>query len=165
MKQELPFGFHRLSYATTAPILLSLGGTPLKAVNGSGTLTLRRCGGILEVDNPGKAKYSIDVTTKESVEGEQFDELPPPQPAPPPNYLAKIRQQVKQSMGIVREEFADQGKSIYETGDVDIFEEDLAKRQLGGEAQEGAAGGAAPTQTDPEKPADEAQTQEPGNPG
>lgn len=127
MKIELPKGNHQLKYATREPVLLSLGGTPIATLSGSGRLVLRGVQGILETDPP-KAKVGLEVITRKN-EGEEFDDLPPPQPAPPSNFLMALRQKVKMSMGIIREEFADH-QSIYEAGyEDDVFEEERSEYQ------------------------------------
>ncbi|AXL15617.1 hypothetical protein [Microviridae sp.] len=123
---ELPFGTHRIKYATTAPILINLQNDPVRALPpGSGTLVLRNCEGLLSVDNTApKVPFKFDITTRKQEKGEKVDNLPPPQPAPPDNYLAQIREKVRQSFGVIREDFASQ-PTMYEQGDVDLFEEDL----------------------------------------
>lgn len=126
---DLPYGTHTLDVATMFPILLSLDGSPIQAINaGSGTLTLRKCQGTLSVDpSEPKTPYKFEVTSKPSQPGEHMrslEEEPVPQPAPASNFLAQIRQKVRQDMGITREAFADH-QSLYEIPDNEMFEEEI----------------------------------------
>lgn len=120
---KLVKGNHTIRYACKEPILVSVDGQPIGAFPaGCGKFNLRNTEGKLEFDPP-KAKVRIDIVTREN-NGEVFDDVPPPQPAPPPNYLAALRQKVKMSMGITREAFAEH-RSIYEViDDLETFEED-----------------------------------------
>lgn len=126
---EIPMGHHRLSYVLSGPVLVSLGGTPIKTLEGSGTAVLRRVSGILEFDyTEPKKRNEIMVVTRPVELYEEMDNVPPPAPAEPDNYLARLREQVRLSMGVVRENFA-QRTSIYEIGEVDKFEEDLIEEE------------------------------------
>ncbi len=123
-EQQLDLGVHRVQIKTPAAALVSLNDEP-QHMAGIGTHKIvLRGSGKLSVDVGGKEKPIVTITSKMTTEGEQVDDLPPPQPAPPSNALQQIRQKVKQAMGVTREAFADR-TSIYEMGDVDVFEEDL----------------------------------------
>lgn len=163
---ELPYGTHRIEYATPHPILLSVDDRPVEAINtGSGRVVLRKFQGTLQLDpTEPKAQFKFDVTSKKSQPGETVDDVPPPQPAPPSNYLAKIRQQVKDSMGIMREEF-DRGRTMYETGDIDLFEEDMAPSKQTEENTGQSASDSQVQKSVPEAQPDSSKTDEPGNPG
>lgn len=115
----LPHGTHKIRYQTTTPILLSVNEQPVRALNtGSGSFTLRNFEGTLSVDpSEPKQPYGLEIKTREFVKGEEFDEAPVPQPAQSPNWLTQMRERVKMSMGIIREEFAEQGRTMYEVTD------------------------------------------------
>lgn len=121
-------GFHVVSIETTCPLLLSVAHEPVSVVNvGSSRVTLRNVEGPLSVDpSDPKGLYKIDIKSKLHPKGERFDDVAPPAPPPPSNMLMAIRRSVKMSMGIIREEFADQGKTKYEImgDDFNVFEEE-----------------------------------------
>lgn len=125
--QNLPLGFHVVKLDTSAPVLLSLGEQPFGIYPaGKHRIRVGLGEGTLSIDpSEPKALYNIEVHTKPAQRGETFDDVPPPAPPPPSNQLMAIRQAVKMSMGIIREEFADTGRTVYEemnslidTGDV-----------------------------------------------
>ena len=120
---KLEQGNHTIRYACKEFVLISCNGDPVAALTpGIGKFNLRDFEGIIEYD-PSKVKVRLSVVTRQN-RGEAFDDTFLPQPAPPPNYLAALRQKVKQSMGVTREAFAD-FRSIYEVIDnLDDFEED-----------------------------------------
>lgn len=108
----LKHGNHRIDYTASQDFLLSVGGQPFKICKaGSGVVRIRNASGKLSVD-PQKAKVDFQVRTHETND-EPRDNEPTPPPAAPPNYLAAMRQQVRQSMGVTREAFADI-KTTYE---------------------------------------------------
>lgn len=128
---ELKHGFHRVEISTKFPVLVSLGNDIVDAVGiGKHTLVIRNRGGRLSIDpSDPKGVYGLSIKSRDSQKGEAFDDLAPPDPAPPNSYLAKLRLKVKNSMGIIREEFADR-KTMYEVVDnLDEFEEERHARQ------------------------------------
>lgn len=118
-KYVLNHGTHRIKYTATCPMLFSADEKPVHAVNtGSGSFTLRNFKGTLSVDpSDAKQPYNVEINSKEFVKGEQFDDKPVPMPLQSPNWLTQMRERVKLSMGIMREEFAEQGKTMYEVTD------------------------------------------------
>lgn len=133
---KLKRGHHTITYATPQPVLLSVNGQPATYLRaGSGRLTLRDMEGEISFDPP-KVKVQLDVVTRDN-KTEQTDDIPPPAPTPPPNYLAALREKVKRSMGVTREAFAD-FKSVYEVIDnLDDFEEDREARTKVEEVRQG----------------------------
>ena len=132
---KLDFGTHRIEYTTTAPVLVSLDDQPIGVLTtGKGKVVLRRVAGTLSVDNPHKAKLDWKIKSRKLTEGEELDDLPPPAPAAPSNYLARLRQAVADTMGTTREAFAEY-TSIYEHGEVDLFEEELTEAQSASQAE------------------------------
>lgn len=128
---DLNWGHHRIKYACPTPVLISLDEQPAYAVSGTGTIRLRNFEGKLSVDpTEAKQEYDLDITSTHSQRGEAVDpETPIPAPTPPSNYLAKLRQRVRDSMVTTREAFAEQ-RSIYEVIDnLDEFEEEREARR------------------------------------
>lgn len=108
----LKHGNHRIDYTAKQDFLLSVDGRPFKICKaGKGVVRIRNASGKLSVD-PQKASVDFQVSTH-LTNDEPRDEAPTPPPAAPPNFLAAMRQQVRQSMGITREAFADH-KTTYE---------------------------------------------------
>lgn len=163
---QLAYGTHRINYATSFPILLSVNDEPLEAVQpGSGRVVLRKFSGTLQLDpTEPKKPFKFAVTSNLSQPGETVDQAPPPQPTPPSSYLAKVRQQVRNSMGLMREEF-DRGPTIYETGDVNLFEEDLVSKQKIAGTVEDTGSDPSDTAEGSQQTGDNQQKDEPGNPG
>lgn len=140
-KIDLEYGIHKIEVVNTYPLLISLNDEPIRALKGGNhRFVLRGAVGGLQVDpTEAKTPYQISITSRPSQKGEQMDDLPPPQPAPPDNFLAKIREQVRQSMGVTREAFSE-FQTPYEMGDTELFEEELAEKgkRLRKEAQKQA---------------------------
>lgn len=114
---KLEQGNHRINYTSPKPFLLVIDGKPIKICEaGSGTVRVRNVSGKLSAD-PQSVKPDFEVLTRPAGV-EAVDDAPTPPPAPPPNFLAAMRQQVRQSMGVTREAFAEH-RTIYE----DVFEE------------------------------------------
>ena len=120
-KIEVPYGTHRIEYATTGPILISLNGTPETVINGKGKLLLRGMEGAIETNPTDKGEYKLSISTKARPKDEIRDNQPPPEPKPPSNYLQALRQRVQQEMGSMTERF---GTTSYERAYDGTFEEE-----------------------------------------
>ena len=120
-KIEVPYGTHRIEYATTGPILLTLNGTPETVINGKGKLLLRGMEGAIETNPTDKGEYKLSITTKARPKDEIRNDAPPPEPPAPTNYLQALRQRVRDEMGSMTERF---GPTPYERDYNDgMFEE------------------------------------------
>lgn len=176
-KATLEPGVHRINYALPFPALVSIGSQPVATIGpGKGKHVFRTYEPYdFEIDvTDAKTKWGLGITSKPTQLGEEFDDLPPPEPPAPDNYLQMMRVRVRQEMGIMREEFT-RGRSPYEMGVIDTFEEDLLSQQKKGDALQ--AQGEGTDESDGSSPegegtklrtaetitADEA-TKEPGNP-
>lgn len=119
-----------LRVATAFPLLICINEIPIRAFP-AGTARLRfrthdEHDSLTIQPTELKKPYGVSLEVRNRQKGETLDDLPPPQPVPPDNYLAMVREKVRQSMGINRENFADDDRpSIYEVpDDADlIFEE------------------------------------------
>ena len=119
---------HTVILAAQEPVLLSWQGTFFDTAQGACKVRLRGSG-TLSIDNPNKGVLNVDIKTKQQFTGEELDDLPPPEMAPPANWLQAMRQKIRNEMGTTREAFAER-QSIYEMGDVDLFEEELTEAQI-----------------------------------
>ena len=153
-EETLPWGTHRIEYNTTFPILLSMDGEPVAVLNGEGKKVLRNMAGNLTLDvTEPKKPYGFRIQSRQGWKGEKMDDLPPPQPPAPDNYLQMIRQKVRQQMGIIREEPFNRGQTMYELGDIDVFEEDFATSDSGSDT-ETPPDTQSPDPSDPNSPSD-----------
>ena len=124
MNHDLEFGNHRITVTCTEAVLLSLDGQPFKALSpGTNRVDLRQTSGQLEADSTGKAKVHLQVTSRATPQGEKLDDLPPPAPPTPDNFLQMMRLKVRQQMGVTREAFTE-FTTPYEDAPP-VFEEDL----------------------------------------
>lgn len=116
-------GFYRIQVASSFGLLISVNEQPVVAIKGNFARTLRLPEGKLSIDPADPKKdYHFECSHAPLNRYDKVDDLPPPQPAPPTNWLAQMRAKVRQSMGVMREDFAERS-SIYET-DAQLFEED-----------------------------------------
>ncbi|AXL14851.1 hypothetical protein [Microviridae sp.] len=122
--QNLTYGVHAIRVSTTIPLLVSFDENPIATLAVGTHKNVIRGAGKLSFDPAGKGEYHVNVQTKPSQPGELLDHEPPPQPAAPENFLAQIREKVRQSLGPMREAF-DAQPSIYETDSL-LFEEEEA---------------------------------------
>lgn len=161
--QALEMGIHAVKYNSPIPLLLSVDDVPVAALQaGNGKFTIRYLKGKLSVDpSDAKTKYMFEVTTRITQPTETVDNEPPPQPAPPANWLQAIKQRVQQSMAVQREGFAEH-QTIYEVvDDLDTFEEERAQ------ARQDAASADEPSEGTTDEPVDGDQpptTHEPAEP-
>lgn len=125
--EELIGDRHTAVVSSSQEVLVVWQGIPLGTSKGRSKWSLRGSGK-LEIDNPGKGTLDCQVTTKQKFVGEHLDKKAPPEIAPPVNWLQAMRRKIALEMGTTREAFAER-MSIYEMGDVDVFEEDLARNQ------------------------------------
>lgn len=123
---ELTGDVHTARIVSQGDVLISWQGVPLDVSKGAVRVRLRGSG-TLSIDNPTKGKLKVETKTKQEFAGEALNEDPVPQIAPPQNWLQAMRQRIQTEMGTTREAFASQ-RSIYELGDVDVFEEDLIEQ-------------------------------------
>ncbi|AXL15089.1 hypothetical protein [Microviridae sp.] len=133
---EMIAGTHRISTATTHPILLSVNEEPNTVVPVGDKVTVIRldkpCTVQLDPSEP-KKEYKFDVKSwPTDLRSESIDNRPIPNPPAPNNFLKALRAQVRQSMGLTREDFADRS-SLYEVNDRDFdevpFEETETREQ------------------------------------
>lgn len=130
-KIDLAQGQHRITVNTAIPLLVSANEEPVRAIP-AGTHKFSTWTKEVQVQvDPSEPKvpYYIDIVTHVSQDGEKFDQEPPPPPPRPDNFLAQIRERVRQNMGVMREEF-ERHQTIYESGDVDMFEEDVNRKLM-----------------------------------
>lgn len=120
---DLPFGHHAINCQTPFPILVSLDDVPQRVLQAGSNKVVVKGEGKLSLNPTDKSEYGVSITSRKTQKGEKFDDKPIPEPAPADNYLQMLKQQVRQQMGITRENFANQ-LTIYETGDYTVFEED-----------------------------------------
>lgn len=124
-------GVHRIKTDATFPLLISLDDQPVRATSPGSQRFIVRGAGKLSIDpSEPKKPYGFNVLAwRPSQKGEQLDDIPPPDPAPPANYLQAMRQKIRQQMGVIREDF-NARPSIYELGDAEpLFEEQEAALQ------------------------------------
>lgn len=150
-KHELTLtpGKYRVSYLCPSQVLMSLDDAPMAVLKGSTktTLTVRKDTKV-SLDPTGKEGYKFDVALQSPV-AEHTDDVPPPAPVPPSNYLMAVREAVRQSMGIIREEFADH-KTIYEVvDDLDVFEEERQAMRQAAASQQDDSGDNSDTSSPP----------------
>lgn len=130
-------GKHRVSYLCPTNVLMSVNDRPMAILKGSSKTTLTvRTETKISLDPVGKEPYTFQASLMAPL-SEDTDDVPPPQPAPPTNYLQAVRERVRASMGIIREEFAD-NRTVYEVfDDLDQFEEerDLARQSATSEPE------------------------------
>ncbi|AXL15094.1 hypothetical protein [Microviridae sp.] len=119
----LEHGTHKFAYTVPFPVLVSVNDVPVQVLNtGSGKAVLRNMKGTVTIEpSEPKGVYNIDIRSNLYPRDEIRNNEAPPQPAPSPNFLTAMRQKVKMSMGIIREEFADQ-RTIYEIGDEEVID-------------------------------------------
>lgn len=127
---ELVGDVHTAHIIAQEECLVSWQGDPLGIVKGASKVRLRGSG-TLSIDNPSKKVVKVSLNTKQDFAGEKLDDLPPPDIAPPSNWLQAMRQRIRNEMGTTREAFAER-MSIYEVGDVDLFEEELEQQNAQG---------------------------------
>ncbi|AXL14842.1 hypothetical protein [Microviridae sp.] len=120
--EKLIYGVHAIRVSTTVPLLVSFNENPVATLAIGNHKNVYRGSGKLSFDPAGKGEYHVAVKTKPSQPGELLDHKSPPQPQAPENFLAQIREKVRQSLGPMREAF-DDVPSIYET-DSELFEEE-----------------------------------------
>ncbi|AXL14837.1 hypothetical protein [Microviridae sp.] len=129
-------GHHKITAATTMPILVSIDEAPETVINpgtSKHTLALTKpCLVSLDPSDP-KKEYRFDVKSFETnLIEEPTDDRPIPNPPPPNNFLKQLRVQVRRSMGLTREDFADR-QSLYEVNTMDAdevpFEEEETRQQ------------------------------------
>jgi hypothetical protein len=126
-EHDLTQGHHRLEVNTTIPLLVCIDEQPVAAIApGKFNKAFRGKGKLTVQPSDAKTLYGCKVISSHYTEYEKVDDIPPPAPPAPENFLAQIREKVRQSMGVTREGFAEH-RSIYEMGDVDVFEEDLQR--------------------------------------
>lgn len=104
--RELPEGRHTLTVLASEPVLINFRGQPLSIASGRFKTTLSGSG-VVEIDNPNKAKVSMDVATKGVSTSEQIDDRELPAPPDPSNILQMLRMRVRQDMGVQREAFGE----------------------------------------------------------
>lgn len=123
---ELERGNHRIEVANTFPLLISFNDVPVRALQpGQHKFVLKTGSGVINIDpTEPKLPYGFEVHSRRSTLGEEVDDLPPPAPPSPDNYLQMIAMQVRQSMGVIRENFEER-PSLYETDNA-MFEEEEA---------------------------------------
>ena len=155
---DLPYGVHRFNYIAPFPILVSHNDEPVGIIGGGKGKTIWRGEGTISLDPTDKDAYGFNITTKVTTPKEAQDHEAPPEPAPADNYLAMMREKVRQQMGIIRENFAER-PSIYEMGNIDVFEEDQPPS-----GQQSGQGEDAPSPQTP-TPDPEIQTSEPPETG
>ena len=127
---EVNEGVHRISVVSTFPLLVSFNDTPVKSVT-NGKFVVRSKNGIISIDpSEPKKPYKFEIeASRPTQDGEAFDDIPPPDPAPPSNYLQAMRQKVRQQMGVIREDFASH-RSQYEIGEAEpLFEEEEQQKR------------------------------------
>lgn len=156
-------GHHRIRVETAYPLLLSAGGEPIRALAaGSHSFVSRLNDPVeLQVDpTEPKAPYSLLIASKEIPYGEKTDDIPPPEPPAPDNYLQQLRYKVRQQMGVTREAFADR-QSPYEIGDMPpLFEEEekIIADKRAAAAKLKAEAAKAEAKEEPPKPAPEPES-------
>lgn len=120
---KLEYGVHRFNYVAPFPVLVSVDDVPVSIIGSGKGKAVWKGEGTISLDPTDKDAYGFAITSKLTSKGEQQDDLPAPDPAPADNYLAMMREKVRQQMGITRENFT-QMPSLYEMGNIDVFEED-----------------------------------------
>jgi len=118
------YGNHMVEVSCTCPVLMSLDAAPVRSfAMGNHKFRVRGGPGTLTFDRSEKgAVVKVTIKSVPSTVGESVNNDPPPQPARPDNYLAQVREKVRQSMGVQREAFGER-KGAYET-DSQLFEEE-----------------------------------------
>lgn len=133
-KQHFDLEAGQYTVTAKAPInlLLSINEVPQKALSaGNHKFRFRTPNAVKVSVDPSDAKtpYLLEFTNvKKRPVCEELDDEPPPQPAPPSNYLKALRERVRREMGVTREAFAE-FRSQYELPDnvPSLFEEDEAR--------------------------------------
>ena len=148
---EIKKGQNKLEIFTTEPCLLSVNGDPVGALPaGKHNRTIRANEDkILEIDTVGKGEAKVKIQHYEMARHDQINDEAPPPPPDPSNWLKAMRWKIQQEMGITREHFTE-GTSIYQMGDTETFEEELAQQHKDQSGQAVQGDSPTPDSPDPE---------------
>lgn len=118
-----------IKVASTKPTTLKVAGAPIASFPIGVTSTrIRVPDGELELS--GDKDAFVEITTRDLQSGETVDDLPPPEPVQPSNYLAKMRNAFRQQLGVTRESFLERDVDLpgYEIEEEEVmFEEEQAE--------------------------------------